>query len=1187
MRAKQNKRKKLLAILLSLVTLISVGYAMISSDLSIIGNALFKSKRWNVYFTNVEQSTGSVTPSIAPTTNGTSTTTLTWAVSMDTPGQFYEFTVDAVNGGTLDAMINTAPNSIVTSSLTEEQRKYIDYKVIYRDGAEIQQYDKLSAGTTEKLKVRVEFKKDIEEEDLPQTVQEITFTYTSNYVQADGRAKARESGRGAPIVIGGPVKRGDRVNYNPGTLTSNDIQLPTVTSASASASSTASGNGSNVIPCAELTGTINASDATNWVVLDVTDDGEVLLIPNTYSNVRLKLKGIIGYNNAIESLDTVASIYKNPTYASYARSLTVEDVNRVTGYGVTQYATGSATSTGTATASGAATATASEYGFATSSSTASGGSKIYSFTNRYGMDTDLNIVDYGSQGERTFVSTAETRNYSYSIDSTNVLTNKYGWLASRCIDLHSTSCNFKVRVLEGWNMYNRNIVWLADGGNNNEYYSTEKVIPVISVKSTVQMQKDEDGVWQLSDGGKVRVTFDKNDENATGTMEEQEFTFGQAANLTANSFTRTGYTFIGWNTKADGTGTSYTNEQSVTLLGDLILYAQWGYYISFDANGGTGTMDDQILQCGKTEALTSNSYTKSGFHFTGWNTEADGSGISYTNGQSIIDLGDITLYAQWEVNTFNIVFNHNGGSGRMVNMKNITSGVPTVLTENSYARTGYTFAGWNTEADGSGISYEDMQSIVYFADMNEENITLYAQWTGNTYTVVFDANGGTGTMEDQTMIYGSTTQLASNGFTKAEYGFVGWNTEADGSGTKYTNNQSVNNLTTENGAIITLYAQWGIVKYAVQIYGINQDVDANDQTLGLTFGPAVGDNYNNAYVTHRYEETEAGSGIYNVIIEKYTVASDGTPTLASSTTLTDSNSNNVTRTQAQVTARENISLHDMTWTEIAAVSDKTVFEDCMLCGDTKSVKLALNDTIGTGSVYSQYGDGAGALCYTIKNTTGAYYGNWNPSKTQNSYVGTGVTLDSNETSYGSNARNAGGYSVSHIRATLIGKNSKTNKGYAGDVNLTDDTCLYSCIESDLQAVITPKKIKYVTGTSNSSYTLNDDIADSIWLFSDREMYGTGQDSGNTTEGLGASGDGYNKFGNTESKYYISSYNTSNNTKRVARTEAGSVSFWWLRSPDLSNTYISRVVNAYGIIYGSVSDDGANSVSGLGFGFCIK
>ena len=456
----------------------------------------------------------------------------------------------------------------------------------------------------------------------------------------------------------------------------------------------------------------------------------------------------------------------------------------------------------------------------------------------------------------------------------------------------------------------------------------------------------------------------------------------------------------------------------------------------------------------------------------------------------------------------------------------------------------------------------------------ENTVTFTVSVISTSYTVTF--KDGETTLSTQTVDDGETATRPTNP-TKDGFDFVNWYSDSELT--------TVYDFTSAITGDTTLYAKWEVesprTKYAVQIYGINQDEDSSGNTLGLTFGPAVGANYNNAYVTHEYEETSEGSGEYYVKIVTHTVAANGSET-TSSAYLTDSDSKNVTRSQDQVDARENISLHDMTWAEIAAVEDKTVFTDCMLCGDTKSVKLSLNSTIGSGSVFDQYGDGAGMLYDTVKSTTDAYYRTWNPRYIQNAYVGTGVTLDKDEYDYGSNARNAGGYSVSHIRATLIGKNEKTNEGYAGNVNLTNETCLYSCIESDLQAVITPKKIKYVTGTSTSDSHLNADIADSIWLFSDREMYGTGQYSGNTTEGLGASGDGYNKFGNTQSKYYISSYNANNNTNRVAYAEDGSTVYWWLRSPSLGSTCNARRVGSGGNI-----DDGTYSDRGLAFGFCIQ
>ena len=375
------------------------------------------------------------------------------------------------------------------------------------------------------------------------------------------------------------------------------------------------------------------------------------------------------------------------------------------------------------------------------------------------------------------------------------------------------------------------------------------------------------------------------------------------------------------------------------------------------------------------------------------------------------------------------------------------------------------------------------------------------------------------------------------------------------------------------------------VGYAVQIYGINEDVDASNNPIGLTFGPATGDNYNNKYVTHRYEETSTGSGVYNVIIVTHTVDSNGNETTTEAN-LTNSASENVTRTETDKN-KYDINMHEMTWAQIAAVSDKSNFLDCMLCGDTKKVEMYLNDTIGTGTTYNQYGDGAGTLYGAVNQ----YYRMWTPAYNNsdttknNSAVGTGVTLSTTELKYGSNARNAGGYSVSHIRATLIGQNAKTNIGYAGDVNLNESNSLYSCLPRDLKNVITAKKVRYVTGSNYTSgnYSLNEDITDKIWAFSQREMYGTGQYTGTTTEGLGNDGHGYTKFSSTDSKYYISSYNDNDATQRVCYNESGNTSYWWLRSPNLDHTYDAGRVYAGGHLgnyYPCYN-------SGLVFGFCIN
>ena len=204
----KNTGKKYIAIAIVLLLAISIGYAALSTTLTINGTANIAANSWLIYFTNVQVKTGSVTATQVPTTSGTSTTTLTWGVNLQTPGDFYEYNVDVKNDGTIDAMIGSLSNT----PLTTIQAKYLDYTVTYSDGATIEQYDKLDSNETVTLKVRVEYKTDLNPEDLPTENTPVTLTYTSNYVQADGNAKNRN------VVLG----IGDTVNY---TTTMNGVTL--------------------------------------------------------------------------------------------------------------------------------------------------------------------------------------------------------------------------------------------------------------------------------------------------------------------------------------------------------------------------------------------------------------------------------------------------------------------------------------------------------------------------------------------------------------------------------------------------------------------------------------------------------------------------------------------------------------------------------------------------------------------------------------------------------------------------------------------------------------------------------------------------------------------------------------------------------------------------------------------------
>lgn len=183
--------------------------------------------------------------------------------------------------------------------------------------------------------------------------------------------------------------------------------------------------------------------------------------------------------------------------------------------------------------------------------------------------------------------------------------------------------------------------------------------------------------------------------------------------------------------------------------------------------------------------------------------------------------------------TYSVKFNANGGTGSMAN-ETFESGVAKALTANAFKRTGYLFNGWATNATGS-IVYSDQQSVADLTTTADGVVDLYALWKNNSYSVKFNANGGTGTMSNEAMEIGVAKALTANAFTRTGYTFQGWATTSSGS-VKYTNKQSVQNLTTTVGGVVNLYAIWKVNTYTVQFNANGGSGTMKAQTF--TYGKA-------------------------------------------------------------------------------------------------------------------------------------------------------------------------------------------------------------------------------------------------------------------------------------------------------------------------------------------------------------
>ena len=164
---RKNKKHKELYFILFLVLFISVGFAYLSAQLDIIGNATVKTQSWDVHFETITESTATVSSGTSSDMGAASITTgdtteVTFTSSLPLPGDFYEFTVNVVNGGSINAMLSEATNT----TLTTDQQKYLDYTVTYADGSAIAVNDAIHAGKSVTLKIRVEYKKNISASDL-------------------------------------------------------------------------------------------------------------------------------------------------------------------------------------------------------------------------------------------------------------------------------------------------------------------------------------------------------------------------------------------------------------------------------------------------------------------------------------------------------------------------------------------------------------------------------------------------------------------------------------------------------------------------------------------------------------------------------------------------------------------------------------------------------------------------------------------------------------------------------------------------------------------------------------------------------------------------------------------------------------------------------------------------------------
>ena len=284
---------------------------------------------------------------------------------------------------------------------------------------------------------------------------------------------------------------------------------------------------------------------------------------------------------------------------------------------------------------------------------------------------------------------------------------------------------------------------------------------------------------------------------------------GDTQDIGENGWTVDGYTFIGWNTSADGKGTAYAPGTTWTANGTLTLYAQWTpgqAGLTYDGNGATGGKTDP--QPGKTDEkinVRDNGFTRDGYMFVTWNTQADCRGKAVDPGDEWTLQGSSTLYACWAGNAQTLAYHGNGATGGNTAAQSGKTGDELTTNANGFTRDGYTFVRWDTAKDGSGTAYGEGKNGVSQYTMKPAGNDLYAIWKANPASIVY-RNGypnTTGSTPDTTGSTGDTVTVSQNGFDRPGYTFTGWSTSKRGDPSLNPGDKH----TLEPGTT-TVWAQW-------------------------------------------------------------------------------------------------------------------------------------------------------------------------------------------------------------------------------------------------------------------------------------------------------------------------------------------------------------------------------------------
>lgn len=284
-----------------------------------------------------------------------------------------------------------------------------------------------------------------------------------------------------------------------------------------------------------------------------------------------------------------------------------------------------------------------------------------------------------------------------------------------------------------------------------------------------------------------RIQFDLNGGQGAKPPERQ-VRYDEDVTLPMRGIYKTDYVLTGWEQAGigiyqDGTPVKNLASEDGAVVVLKAVWRRGEYKVRFDANGGSGKMEDEVFYCGQSKKLRKNTYTRKGYTFAGWNIRKDGTGKSYKQQESVSFSGQqdgstVVLYAVWKGNSYTVQYNGNGAQSGTVSSTSHVYGIEGRLSENNFKRIGYQFAGWNTKKDGKGKKYAGGAVVRDLTATAGGIVILYAQWKPVSYNIMYYTKGGklSRTAKKSYNITNKTFDLPIP--TRKGYDFDGWYKDA-------------------------------------------------------------------------------------------------------------------------------------------------------------------------------------------------------------------------------------------------------------------------------------------------------------------------------------------------------------------------------------------------------------------------